>query len=81
MLIAAHAWDLRGAQNVGLRMAHVARPVGDPPAPSDRFDAHASDLTDLTDVTDLTDLTDVADLADLADLADRLESLVPGRTP
>ncbi|MGW4039678.1 haloacid dehalogenase type II [Streptomyces sp. NPDC004778] len=47
LMVAAHAWDLRGAQALGLRTAYVARPVGDPPAPSDRFDLHAEDLADL----------------------------------
>jgi 2-haloacid dehalogenase len=49
LMVAAHAWDLRGAQHLGLRTAYVARPVGDPPAPSDRFDLHAEDLADLAD--------------------------------
>jgi 2-haloacid dehalogenase len=49
LMVAAHAWDLRGAQDVGLRTAYVARSVGDPPAPSDRFDLHAKDLADLAD--------------------------------
>ncbi|MGW4626731.1 haloacid dehalogenase type II [Streptomyces rubiginosohelvolus] len=47
LMVAAHAWDLRGAQALGLRTAYVARPVGDPPAPSDRFDLSAEDLADL----------------------------------
>ncbi|GHF82378.1 MULTISPECIES: haloacid dehalogenase type II [Streptomyces] len=47
LMVAAHAWDLRGAQALGLRTAYVARPVGDPPAPSDRFDLYAEDLADL----------------------------------
>ncbi|MFJ8882751.1 haloacid dehalogenase type II [Streptomyces sp. NPDC102402] len=47
LMVAAHAWDLRGAQAIGLRTAYVARPVGDPPTPSDRFDLYADDLTDL----------------------------------
>lgn len=47
LMVATHAWDLRGAQALGLRTAYVARPVGDPPAPSDRFDLHAADLADL----------------------------------
>ncbi|KAK1181730.1 haloacid dehalogenase type II [Streptomyces sp. NBS 14/10] len=47
LMVAAHAWDLRGAQRLGLRTAYVARPVGDPPASSDRFDLYADDLTDL----------------------------------
>lgn len=47
--VAAHAWDLRGAQAVGLRTAYVARSVGDPPAPSDQFDLYAAGLDDLAD--------------------------------
>jgi len=49
LMVAAHAWDLRAAQNLGLRTAYVARRVGDPPKPSDRFDLHAHDLADLAD--------------------------------
>ncbi|MCQ8189681.1 haloacid dehalogenase type II [Streptomyces rugosispiralis] len=52
LMVAAHAWDLRGAQALGLRTAYVARPVGDPPAPSDRFDLHADGLADLADQLD-----------------------------
>ncbi|MET8471977.1 haloacid dehalogenase type II [Streptomyces sp. NPDC006422] len=47
LMVAAHAWDLRGAQALGLRTAYVARPVGDPPAASDRFDLYADGLADL----------------------------------
>ncbi|WP_410662259.1 haloacid dehalogenase type II [Amycolatopsis sp. lyj-84] len=47
LMVAAHAWDLRGAQSVGLRTAYVARPVGDPPSETDRFDFYADDLLDL----------------------------------
>lgn len=47
LMVAAHAWDLRGAQSVGFRTAYVARPVGDPPSETDRFDFHADGLTDL----------------------------------
>ncbi|MGD6740712.1 haloacid dehalogenase type II [Streptomyces sp. BH106] len=47
LMVAAHAWDLRAAQALGLRTAYVARPVGDPPAPSDRFDLYADDLAGL----------------------------------
>ncbi|OEV28805.1 HAD family hydrolase [Streptomyces nanshensis] len=47
LMAAAHAWDLRAAQELGLRTAYVARPVGDPPLPSDRFDLHAEDVADL----------------------------------
>jgi 2-haloacid dehalogenase len=49
LMVAAHAWDLRGAQDAGLRTAYVARPVGDPPAPADRFDLYAEGLADLAD--------------------------------
>lgn len=38
LMVAAHAWDLRGAQSVGMRTAYVRRPVGDAPERSDRFD-------------------------------------------
>lgn len=54
LMVAAHAWDLRAAQSLGLRTAYVARPVGDPPTFSDRFDLHADDLADLTDQLDTT---------------------------
>mgnify|MGYP001205242853 CR=1 FL=1 len=49
LMVAAHAWDLRGAQRLGMRTAYVRRPVGDPPAPSDRFDLYADGLADLAD--------------------------------
>ncbi|WP_031481715.1 haloacid dehalogenase type II [Streptomyces bicolor] len=49
LMVAAHAWDLRGAQRLGLRTAYVDRPVGDPPAPEDRFDLHARGLSDPAD--------------------------------
>ncbi|WP_043677649.1 haloacid dehalogenase type II [Streptomyces xylophagus] len=49
LMVAAHAWDLRGAQRLGLRTAYVARPVGDPPTSADRFDLHADGLADLAD--------------------------------
>ncbi|MGC0273689.1 haloacid dehalogenase type II [Pseudactinotalea sp. Z1739] len=49
LMVAAHAWDLRGAQKLGMRTAYVARPVGDPPASTDRFDFHAENLADLAD--------------------------------
>lgn len=48
--VAAHAWDLRGAQAVGMRTAYVERPVGDPPSPTDSFDFHAASLDDLATV-------------------------------
>ncbi|MFE6777162.1 haloacid dehalogenase type II [Streptomyces sp. NPDC057702] len=49
LMVAAHAWDLRGAQALGLRTAYVARPVGDPPTAQDTFDLHAEGLADLAD--------------------------------
>ncbi|MGW7280751.1 haloacid dehalogenase type II [Streptomyces sp. NPDC054844] len=52
LMVAAHAWDLRAAQDLGLRTAYVARPVGEPPASSDRFDLHAGGLADLADRLD-----------------------------
>ncbi|WP_337062580.1 haloacid dehalogenase type II [Kineococcus sp. G2] len=50
LMVAAHAWDLRGAQAVGMRTAYVERPVGDPPASADRFDLRAPSLAALADV-------------------------------
>ncbi len=47
LMVAAHAWDLRGAQAVGLRTAYVERPVGDPPSATDSFDLEAKSLDDL----------------------------------
>ncbi|MEU6378827.1 haloacid dehalogenase type II [Streptomyces sp. NPDC046909] len=52
LMVAAHAWDLRGAQAAGFRTAYVARPVGDPPTTADHFDLYATDLTDLADQLD-----------------------------
>ena len=46
-MVAAHAWDLRGAQAVGMRTAYVERPVGDPPDAIDSFDLDARSLDDL----------------------------------
>ncbi|MFF8371754.1 haloacid dehalogenase type II [Streptomyces lydicus] len=54
LMVAAHAWDLRAAQDLGLRTAYVSRPVGDPPSSSDRFDLYADDLADLADQLDRT---------------------------
>lgn len=52
LMVAAHAWDLRGAQATGMRTAYVRRPVGDPPAGSDVFDGRFDGLEEL--VTALT---------------------------
>ncbi|MHC1557757.1 haloacid dehalogenase type II [Actinomycetospora sp. C-140] len=48
LMVAAHAWDLRGAQAAGLRTAYLERPGGDPPAAGDRFDLHLGALAELT---------------------------------
>jgi len=47
LMVAAHAWDLRGARAVGMRTAYVQRPVGDPPAGTDTFDGHFESLAAL----------------------------------
>lgn len=47
LMVAAHAWDLRGAQAVGMRTAYVERPVGDSPSATDSFDLYARSLDDL----------------------------------
>ncbi|MBL1083725.1 haloacid dehalogenase type II [Streptomyces actinomycinicus] len=52
LMVAAHAWDLRGARAAGMRTAYVQRPAGDPPTGSDAFDRHADGLDEL--VTALT---------------------------
>jgi len=44
LMVAAHAWDLRGAQAVGMRTAYVQRPVGDPPIAGDTFDGQFDGL-------------------------------------
>lgn len=49
LMVATHAWDLRGAQAIGMRTAYVRRPVGDPPAPGDSFDWHAESLGELAE--------------------------------
>ena len=46
-MVAAHAWDLRGAQAVGMRTAYVERPVGDPPSATDSFDLFVRSLDEL----------------------------------
>ncbi|GGK19454.1 haloacid dehalogenase [Streptomyces camponoticapitis] len=47
LMVAAHAWDLRGAQASGMRTAYVHRPVGDPPTSADAFDGRFTGLDDL----------------------------------
>lgn len=49
LMIAAHAWDLRGAQAMGLRTAYVQRPIGDTPLDTDAFDYRAESLAELAD--------------------------------
>ena len=50
LMVAAHAWDLRGAQALGLRTAYVQRPVGDPPLDTDSFDYRTAGLAELVTV-------------------------------
>jgi 2-haloacid dehalogenase len=52
LMVAAHAWDLRGAQATGMRTAYVHRPVGEPPTSRDIFDGRFGGLAEL--VTALT---------------------------
>jgi 2-haloacid dehalogenase len=47
LMVAAHAWDLRGAQAVGMRTAYVARPTGDAPTSTDAFDWRFAALDEL----------------------------------
>ena len=49
LMVAAHAWDLRGAAAIGMRTAYVARPVGDPPSSDDAFDGEFGSLAELAD--------------------------------
>ncbi|KHL17159.1 2-haloacid dehalogenase [Mumia flava] len=49
LMVAAHAWDLRGARAVGMRTAYVERPVGDPPRTDDGFDLEVGGLDALAD--------------------------------
>ncbi|MEV5976655.1 haloacid dehalogenase type II [Streptomyces sp. NPDC052114] len=52
LMVAAHAWDLRGARARSMRTAYVRRPIGDPPTRSDTFDGEYDGLDEL--VTALT---------------------------
>ncbi|MFG2028836.1 haloacid dehalogenase type II [Streptomyces sp. NPDC048825] len=52
LMVAAHAWDLRGAQAAGMRTAYVHRPGGDPPKGTDTFDWRSNTLDEL--VAELT---------------------------
>lgn len=47
VMVAAHAWGLRGAQAVGMRTAYVQRPVGDPPSSTDAFNWRVESLDEL----------------------------------
>ncbi|MFL5997383.1 MAG: haloacid dehalogenase type II [Streptomyces sp.] len=47
LMVAAHAWDLRGAQAKGMRTAYVHRAVGDPPTARDDFDGRFDGLDEL----------------------------------
>ncbi|MET9530122.1 haloacid dehalogenase type II [Streptomyces sp. NPDC006649] len=50
LMVAAHAWDLRGAQAVGMRTAYVQRSGGDAPKTSDTFDWRSTGLGELISV-------------------------------
>ena len=50
MMVAAHAWDLRGAAAAGMRTAYVERPNGDPPGADDSFDITTTSLAGLADI-------------------------------
>ncbi|MFD9500178.1 haloacid dehalogenase type II [Streptomyces sp. NPDC060035] len=50
LMVAAHAWDLRGAQAMGMRTAYVQRPGGDPPQQTDSFDWQSDSLDELAAV-------------------------------
>ncbi|MBN3933231.1 haloacid dehalogenase type II [Streptomyces verrucosisporus] len=47
LMVAAHAWDLRGAQRTGMRTAYVQRPAGAPPRRDDSFTYRSSGLEEL----------------------------------
>ncbi|WP_231123237.1 haloacid dehalogenase type II [Nocardioides sambongensis] len=49
LMVAAHAWDLRGAARAGMRTAYVPRPVADPPLSTDRFDLVVGSAAELAD--------------------------------
>ncbi|MFE2425067.1 haloacid dehalogenase type II [Streptomyces hokutonensis] len=55
LMVAAHAWDLRGAQAVGMRTAYVQRPVGDSPKSTDTFDWRTRGLDELAAALTLED--------------------------
>lgn len=55
LMVAAHAWDLRGAQAAGMRTAYVERPVGDPPSPGDAFDLRCDGLDELASLLERAD--------------------------
>lgn len=52
LMVAAHAWDLRGARAAGMRTAYVHRPAGDPSTRRDHFDGYFDGMGEL--VTALT---------------------------
>ena len=47
LMVAAHAWDLRGARAAGMRTAYLDRPGADAPTAEDRFDIELTALGDL----------------------------------
>ncbi|WP_116248083.1 haloacid dehalogenase type II [Nocardiopsis sp. FIRDI 009] len=50
LMVAAHAWDLRAGQALGMRTAYIRRPVGDSPGRTDTFDLQQDGLEDLAGV-------------------------------
>ncbi|GAA4857854.1 haloacid dehalogenase type II [Actinomycetospora straminea] len=60
LMVAAHAWDLRGAAAAGLRTAYLDRPGADPPAPGDRFDHRAGSAAELLALLGVTPERDQA---------------------
>ncbi|GAA4927618.1 2-haloacid dehalogenase [Actinomycetospora succinea] len=51
LMVAAHAWDLRGAQAAGMRTAFLDRPGADAPTAQDRFDHHVTSAGELLAAT------------------------------
>lgn len=52
LMVAAHAWDLRGARAAGMRTAFLPRPGADVPVPADGVDHHLADAAELVALLD-----------------------------
>jgi 2-haloacid dehalogenase len=50
MMVASHPWDLRAAEQQGMRTAYVSRPGEASPAPEDHFDIRARSLAGLAEI-------------------------------